>query len=502
MMQLPGTFQLRRRPACPEVGDATAAVISETTCKIDLQANPLNNTEKRENMAFKYASRATHWIAALMILGLSLPTATSAADGDHWPGFRGSNATGVIEGDTGLPAKWSTSENVAWKKDIPGRGWSSPVVWGNRVFLTSVRNTGESEEPKKGLYFGGNRPEPPKSTHEWTVMCLDLANGETLWEQTVHQGPPLTSIHVKNSFASETPVTDGQYVYVLFGGLGVYCFDMDGSQVWSKPLKPYKTRYGWGTAASPVLHANRLYIVDDNEEKSSLVALDKTTGKQVWQAERDEKSNWSTPYIWENAEHTEIVTPGTGLVRSYDLEGHLLWTLKGMSSITIATPYEHAGLLVISSGYVGDESRPLYAIRPGASGDISLGEGETSNASIAWSDPVGGPYNPTTIAYKGILYVLYDRGFLAAYRIEDGSQVYSKQRIPNGRAFTSSPWAYDDMIFCLNEDGTTFVMKAGPEFELLHTNTLAEDDMGMATPAIAGDRLLVRTAPRIYCLQK
>jgi outer membrane protein assembly factor BamB len=437
-----------------------------------------------------------------LFVGLSTGFSFRADGEDHWPQFRGPNATGVIEGPTNLPSDWSMTENVAWKADIPGRGWSSPVVWGNRIFLTTVLNLGESEEPKKGLYFGGNRPDPPESKHQWLVICLNAESGEILWRKQVHAAAPETSIHLKNSFASETPVTDGEHLYVMFGGVGIYCFDLQGNEVWKRDLEPRKTRYGWGTAASPVLHGDRLYIVNDNDEQSYLMALNKRTGEQVWRVERDEKSNWATPYVWTNDVRTEIVTPGTGKVRSYDLDGNELWSLSGMSSITIATPYEYQGLLMVSSGYVGDKLRPLYAIRPGAEGDISLQDEETSNTSIAWSQPTGGPYNPSTLAYDGIIYVLRDFGFMAAYDAADGSEVYPKTRIPKGRAFTSSPWAYDGKIFCLNEDGITFVIKAGTEFEVLSTNALADDDMGMATPALAGDRLLIRTAGRLYCIQK
>ena len=426
-----------------------------------------------------------------------------AADGaGNWPQFRGADGTGVVTGETNLPDKWSATDNVAWKTDVAGRGWSSPIVWGSRVFLTTVVNQGQSEEPKKGLYFGGNRPEPPKSQHLWQVMCLDLQDGEILWEKTVHQGPPQTSIHIKNSFGSETPVTDGEQLYVVFGGVGIFCLDFDGELLWTHPLEPHKTRYGWGTAASPVLHDGRLYLVDDNDEQSSLMAIDITTGDEIWKVARDEKSNWATPYIWQNNSRTQIVTAGTGKVRSYDLDGNELWSLKGMSSITIAKPYQYGNLLIVSSGYVGDKSRPLYAIRKIAHGDISLAAGETSNESIAWSHPQAAPYNPTTIAYNGILYVLHDRGFVVAYDATTGKEIYGKQRLPNGRAFTSSPWAYDGKLFFLNEDGKTFVVKAGNEFELLHENVLAEDDMGMATPAITDDRLIIRTAARLYCIQK
>ena len=241
--------------------------------------------------------------------------------------------------------------------------------------------------------------------------------------------------------------------------------------------------------------------MNDNDEDSYLLALEKQTGREAWRVSRDEKSNWSTPFIWQNERRTEIVTPGTGKVRSYDLDGNLLWSLTGMSSITIATPYEHNGLLYLSSGYVQDPSKPIYAIRPGATGDISLAEDQTSNEWIAWCQRKAGPYNPTTMIYDDRLFVLYDRGLLACFNARSGDALYEPQRLPNGRAFTSSPWAYGGKVFCLNEDGETFVIKAGDKFELLHTNPLAEDDMCMATPAIAGDRLLIRTSARLYCIR-
>ena len=208
--------------------------------------------------------------------------ATSPASAEtNWPQFRGPGSKGVATGD-GLPDRWSATENVAWKTDLPGRGWSSPIVWGNRVFLTTVVNSGTSEEPKKGLYFGGNRPTPPDSVHQWKVLCLDLETGHVVWERQVHEGQPQSAIHLKNSFASETPVTDGKHVYCYFGNIGIFCFDLDGNEVWRKKLEPHQTRFGWGTAASPVLHGDRLYVVNDNDEDSYLLALEKQTGREAW----------------------------------------------------------------------------------------------------------------------------------------------------------------------------------------------------------------------------
>ena len=369
------------------------------------------------------------------------------------------------------------------------------------MFLTTVINSGPSEEPKKGLYFGGDRPKLSEAVHHWMVFCLDVKTGDVRWDRQVHERTPQTPMHLKNSYASETPVTDGERVYCYFGNVGVFCFDLDGQELWKHPLKPQATRYGWGTAASPVIHCDRLYLVNDNDEDSYLLALDAKTGEQIWRTPRDEKSNWATPFVWQNTQRTEIVTPGTGKVRSYDLDGKLLWSLTGMSSITIATPYEYDGLLYLTSGYVMDPRRPIYAIRPGAEGDISLEDGQTSNDFIAWSQPKAAPYNPTYAHLRRPAVCAARPWFLNCFKSSDGSEVYGLQRLPNGRAFTSSPWAYDGKVFCLNEDGVTFVLKAGDEFDLLHTNSLAEDDMCMATPAIAGDRLLIRTSARLYCIQ-
>jgi outer membrane protein assembly factor BamB len=419
---------------------------------------------------------------------------------DNWPQFRGPNASGVST-NTNLPDKWSAAENVAWKTDLPGRSWSSPIVWGDRVFLTAVVNSGESEMPKKGLYFGGNRPEPPKSEHQWKVLCLDLPTGKVQWEKTVHRGAPQTPIHLKSSYGAETPVTDGERVYALFGNIGVFTFTLEGGEVWSKRLEPRKTRFGWGTAASPVLNGRGLFVVNDNDEQAELFALEAKTGKELWRVDREEKSNWATPFIWNNGQRTELITPGSRAVRSYDLEGKLLWSFRGMSSIAIPTPCAGDGLLFVSSGYVGDKLRPLYAIRPGASGDLTLKPGETNNQFIAWSNPVGGPYNPSPLFYDGHVYVLYDRGLMSCYDAKTGKGLYDRERLPEGLAFTSSPWAAGGRIFCLNEDGVCYVIRAGDKFELLHTNKLADGDMCMATPALVGDRLLVRTAARLYCIR-
>ena len=250
-----------------------------------------------------------------------------------------------------------------------------------------------------------------------------------------------------------------------------------------------------------MLHEGRLYIVNDNEEQSFVVALDKKTGDQIWRVERDEKSNWATPYIWENQQRTELVTAGQDKIRSYNLDGKLLWELGGMSSITIPTPLAAHGLLYVTSGFVVDKKRPVFAIRPGASGDISLNDNQNSNEFIVWCQKQAGPYNPSPIVYGDYFYVLYDRGMLSCYDARTGAEVYSQQRIaPGANAFTASPWANDGKLFCLSEDGDTFVIQAGPEFKVLGKNAL--DEMCMATPAALRGSVIIRTISRLYRIGK
>lgn len=421
----------------------------------------------------------------------------AAASPKNWGQFRGPGARGVSDDDPRLPETWSATESIAWRTPLTGVAWSSPVVWGDRVFVTNVASEGVVEAPKPGLYFGGNRPEIPQDLHRWSVVCLDFVTGEKLWERDVERSIPKAPRHLKNSYASETPVTDGERLYAHFAQFGTFCFDLDGALLWQKKWKPVPTRDAWGTAASPALHEGRLYIVNDNEQASYLVALDKTTGEEIWRIERDEPSNWSTPYIWKNERRTEIVTTGFNKTRSYDLDGKLLWEIAPMSSIVIPTPFSAHGLLYIASGYVGDETRPVYVVRPGAKGDIGLAEGEASNASIAWSLPQGAPYNPSPLVYGDYYYTLYDRGFLTCHDAKTGAELYSKQRFRVGAgAFTASPWAYNGKVYCLSEDGDCFVIEAGPKYKVIRENSIGEQCM--ATPAIAEGSLILRSAHAVY----
>ncbi len=432
-------------------------------------------------------------LALLLAGALALPAAEP-----NWPAFRGGAQGGVA--DKALPDTWAADKNIAWQIDLPGRGWSSPIVWGARIFVTTVETEGKVPEAKKGLYINDLNGKAQDGEHRWMVYCLDWKTGKTLWKKEAFKGETPAPVHIKNSYASETPVTDGERVYAYFGNVGLVCYDLDGKEIWSHKEKPRKMRMGWGTAASPALHGDRLYVVNDNEEESYLIALNKKTGEEIWKVERDEKSNWATPFIWKNAERTEIVTAGTNRVRSYDLDGKLLWELGGMSVLAIPTPFAGPDFLYVSSGYVMDPlHKPVFAIRPGATGDISLKADETSNKWIAWCQKQSGPYNPSPLLYGDYVYVLYDRGMLSCFEAKTGKMVYEKERL-GSTAFTASPWAADGKIYCLNEDGDTVVVAAGKKFEVLGKNSL--DEMVLATPAVLRGSIVLRTQTKLYRIGK
>lgn len=435
----------------------------------------------------------------LVLAGLGMLTAAGSAQ-ENWPQFRGPGARGVGVSER-LPLAWSRESNVVWRAELPGRGWSSPIVWGDRIFVTTAVSEGREEEPRKGLYFGGERPEPPPDRHHWRVVCLDWDTGRVRWSTEVAAGRPPLPRHLKNSYASETPVTDGEHVYALFGSIGLFCLDMDGKVVWEQPFQPRRMAHGWGTAASPVLYGDRVFVVRDNEEQSFVAAYDKRTGRELWRVDRDEPSNWSTPFVWEHEGGVELVTAGRRKVRSYDLDGRLLWELRGLSSITIPTPFAAGGLLYLGAGYVGDRrdpNKPVYAVRPGGRGDLTPESPEDPGPYIAWMQANAAPYNPSMLVYQGRLYVLWDFGFLSCRDAATGREVYGKQRFkPGGTvAFTASPWAYRGRVFCLSEDGDTYVVPAGDTFRVERVNSIGE--MCLATPALARDSLILRSKEAVY----
>jgi outer membrane protein assembly factor BamB len=440
------------------------------------------------------------WAAAALAL-LCAVRANAEHPANCWPRFRGVDGSGVGAGKP-LPETWSATENVLWKAKVPGKGWSSPIVWGDRVFLTSAIPPGAVDPPTTPKEMPENAVGIVTTQEQrWIVLCLRLKTGKILWQREAHRAVPDWRIHPKGSHASETPVTDGERVYALIGNVGLFCYTMEGKPLWSSKWGPRQMMFNWGTAIGPAVADGRVFAVNDNEEKSYLACLEAKTGKELWRHDRDEKSNWCNPVIWRNQLRTELVTAGSRRVRSYSLDGELLWELQGMSYATIPSPFLCDGLLYVASGHASGPVRPIYAIKPGAAGDISLKTGATTNAFIAWSNPTAGPYVPTPMAMDGYLYDLTDVSGMFCYKAATGEPVYKRQRFgPGGGQFTASPVGGDGKIYCLGEKGDVFVVKAGPEFKVLGKNSLNEDTL--ATPAIVDGTLLIRTLTHLYRIGK
>ena len=453
--------------------------------------------------------------------------ATSAqAQNLAWPQFRGpeSNPVGT---HAKLAEHWSKTDNVEWSQEIPGRGWSSPIVTGGKVYLTSVTTDGKSKPPQTGTEYsneyvaemqkqGLSMQEIIKRVTErdielpnevnvhYLLYCLDLKSGKVEWSREFHKGPPASGRHRKNSFVSETPVTDGKFIYVYVTNLGLYAFDLKGKPVWNTPIEPLPIYLDLGAGSSPALAGDLVVILNDNQKQQYIAAFDKKTGKQVWRSDRDlggstqpvQRSGWSTPFVWKHPERTEIVAVGPEVVVSYDMAGKELWRLKGLSGTPVPTPFAYEGLLYVNGG----RGRALYAIDPRAKGDISLKEGQTSNEYIVWSQPRAGTYLPSSVAYNGYIYSLTETGILSRFETKTGKQTYKTRIDPAATAFTTSPWAYNGKLFCLSEEGQTFVVTTGDEFKLSHVNQL--DDFTQASPALVGERLLIRTEHRLYSIRR
>ena len=466
----------------------------------------------------------TRCLSSIRIFGiLFLMSTTALAQNTVWPQFRGPDANPVGT-HAKLAERWSKTENVEWSQEIPGRGWSSPIVTGGKVYLTTVTTEGKSKQPQIGTEYSNEYVaelmkqklpmdqviakvterdiELPKEVMlHYYLYRLDLKSGKVEWQREFYKGQPPGGRHRKNSFVSETPVTDGKLIYVYVANLGLWAFDLKGKQVWTTPLEAHPIYLEFGTGSSPALADNLLVIVNDNEKQQYIAAFDKKTGKQVWRTNRDiakgqpARSGWSTPYVWRNALRTEIVAIGPGEVISYDLSGKELWRMSGISGSPVPTPFAYDGLLHINGG----RGRPLFALKPGAKGDISLAKDQTSNEFVVWSQPRSGTYLPSSLAYNGAVYSLTETGILSRFDAKTGKQIYKTRIDPAATAFTTSPWAYNGKLFLLSEEGQTFVVDAGEEFKLLHVNAL--DDFTVATPALVGERLLIRTEKRLYSIK-
>jgi len=444
---------------------------------------------------------SSHFITCLLSFLWLLTGAVGAVGAQDWPRFRGIDGTGVAPDHPGLPTHWTTTENVQWAVDVPGLGWSCPIVWGDRLFLTSVVSEQPTQVPEKGMYRGEGVREPAQGIHRWMVYCFDLNSGAMLWEHEAHKGQPTVPRHPKSTYASETPTTDGNRLYVLFGDLGLWCYDLDGKLLWQRDIEPRKTEFDYGAASSPVVHDGQVFVVYDNLEESWIASFDAQTGDERWRTLRDETRSWATPLVWQNNARTEIVVAGENRNRGYSLDGQVLWEFNGrMGKLVIPSPLIAHGYCYISAGFVAESHRPTFALRPGAHGDLAPDGDYVSSEAFAWYQDRSGSYNPSQIVYGDYLYTLYDQGFLTCHHAKTGEEVYGKQRFSPSGSFTASPFAYNGKLFCISEDGLTYVIQSGPKFEILATNSL--DERSLACPAIAGDKLLIRTASKLYCLSE
>ena len=434
--------------------------------------------------------------------GIAFGLMTAIASGADWGQFRGPRGDGIVI-DVKLPTTWNEGSGVAWKVRIPGRGWSQPAVANDRVIVTTAVCDTE-EKPRRGERgIIPDARDARQDDYQWKVMCLSAETGDVLWQETVHEGKPVHRKHRSNTFASETPATDGERIVCYFGMHGVTCFDMSGKRLWSKNLGPFPMQASWGSGSSPVIYKNSVLIQCDNDQSSFLVSLDAKTGDEQWRKPRDEKSNWSTPYIWKNGLRTELVTSGGHKIRSYDPEnGKLLWEMAG-SGRTSITPVGDDELIYIDSvdGFQGSPGR-LAAIRAGATGDISLSDdSQTSSDFVVWSVMLNSYRNASPLLFDGGLYMLEQaQGIVRCFDAKTGKMRY-QDRVPDAVGFTASPYANDGKIFLMDEMGLTVAIAPGSKLNVLSTSRL-EDDLFWASAAVHGDRLVLRGMNHLYCIRR
>ena len=432
-----------------------------------------------------------------------LLAAAAPAGAQQWPSFRGPQASGVAQGTASVATSWNVPDgsNVLWKTPIPGLAVSSPIVAGDRLFVSTAVSSDPNASLRTGLY-GDVEPVKDVTPHVWRLIALDRKTGKVLWDKVAHEGVPKTKRHPKSSQASPTPVTDGTHVVVSFGSEGLYAYSVDGDLLWKQDLGVlnagwfYDPDYEWGVASSPIIWKNLVIVQCDIQQNSFVAAFDVQTGKQAWRTSRDEIPSWGTPTVIEMDGHTELVTQGTNAIRGYDPStGKELWRLSGNSEVTAPTPIAGPGTVIVTNGYRGVQ--PIFAIKPGASGDITVKD-DKPGPSFAWSTTRGGPYLPTPLVYGDLLYVLLNNGTLAAFDAKTGERLYQERLGGKGGSFSASPVAADGKIYLTSEDGDVFVVKAGRAYELLATNPVGE--VLMATPAIADGVLYFRGAKHVIAI--
>lgn len=436
--------------------------------------------------------------------GARAPARTSAKPaGGSWPSFRGPQASGVADGQN-LPDRWDgkTGENILWRTSIPGLAHSSPVVWGDRIFVTSAVSSDPKAAFRPGLYGDGDASQD-RTRHRWVIYALDKRTGKILWEQTAYQGEPLEKRHIKSTYASSTPATDGRIVVAWFGSQGVYGYDFAGKLLWKVDLGRLNMgaydipTYEWGPASSPIIWNGLAILQCDTQDDSFILALDAETGKTVWQTERDEIPSWGTPTVAMTPGGPELVANASNFIRGYDPRtGKELWRLGRSSKITAPTPIFADDKFAIVSGRAPE--RPIFVVKAGAKGDITPTEGKSTSEAVVWSRTGRGSYMPTPLIYQGILYVLANNGLLDAYDLRTGEEIYRQRLSVVGSGFSASPIAADGKIYLSNEDGEMLVIAAGKQFSLVATNSIGE--LLMATPALSDGVMYVRSAQSLFAI--
>ena len=439
------------------------------------------------------------WKFGLLGLALVIKVAALAESRDlNWPQFRGTQARGVTEGSS-TPEKW---DGFKWKTPVPGLGLSAPVIWSNKVFLTTAVTQKGAQELKIGLY-GDIESVDEQAPHSWEVLCVDKSNGSVLWKQVAHQGVPRMKRHPKSSQANCTPATDGTNLVCFFGAEGLFCFSLEGKLHWRKDFGPLDSGYfqvqeaQWGFASSPVIHGAMVIVQCDVQTNSFIAALNIRDGSELWRTPRRDVPTWSTPTVDVRPSRAQILVNGFRHMGGYDLStGKELWRLSGGGDIPVPTPIVSGDLIFLMSAH--GRLSPIYAIRANAEGDITLDTNQTTNRFIAWSIRRGGNYMQTPIVVGDHLFGCKDNGVVSCYTASTGEKHF-EERLATGRTgFTASPVADADKIHFTSEEGKVYTIRAAPKFEVIGTNDLGEPCM--ATPAISGRDLFFRARHHIVCV--
>lgn len=446
-------------------------------------------------------------LAVVAIPAALLPAGTRSSDPTdrNWPSFRGDSARGIAEGyPTATTWNADESKNILWKTAIPGLGHSSPIIWGNRVFVTTAISGQAKDELKVGLY-GDIASVNDDTEHQWVIYCLDKGTGKIVWQRTACKGVPKVKRHTKSTHANCTMATDGRNLVASFGSEGLYCYDLKGDLRWKKDLGLLDSGYyevpeaQWEYASSPLIHDGKVIVQCDVQKGSFLAAFSLKDGSETWRTPRDDVPTWSSPSAYRDGNRDLIAVNGYKHAGGYDARtGHEVWRLTGGGDIPVPTPLVAGDLIFIMNAH--GAMSPIYAVRTKAAGDISLKGDQRSNDFIAWSVPRGGAYMQTPMVYGGYLYSCQINGILSCYEVTTGKRLY-QERLGTGRTgFTASPVAANGMVYFTSEEGDVYIVKAGPEFKVLATNPMGE--VCMATPAISEGTLFFRTQGHLVAVRE